>query len=58
MTEWEKQQEMEEFSKAAVLFKPLSNALSSRFESRSNLSAEHEVMAALEKIKVCIILFK
>ncbi|XP_054714657.1 G patch domain-containing protein 1-like [Uloborus diversus] len=51
MTEWEKQQELEEFTRAAVLFKPLSNALSSRFESRSHLSVEHEVMSALEKKK-------
>lgn len=52
MTEWEKQQELEEFAKASILYKPLSSVLSSRFESRSHLSVEHEVMAALEKIKV------
>lgn len=51
MTEWEKQQEVEEFAKAAVLFKPSSNVLSSHFESRSYLSVEHDVMAALEKLK-------
>lgn len=57
MTEWEKQQEIEEFSKASILFKPLSNVLSSRFESRSHLSVEQEVMSALEKIKVFYVSF-
>lgn len=51
MTEWEKQQELEEFSRAAILFKPLSAALSAKFESRSHLDIEHEVMDALAKAK-------
>ncbi|KFM59157.1 G patch domain-containing protein 1, partial [Stegodyphus mimosarum] len=52
MTEWEKQQELEEFARAAVLFKPSSSALlSSKFESKSHLSVEHEVMSALKKLK-------
>ncbi|GFS80154.1 g patch domain-containing protein 1 [Nephila pilipes] len=51
MTEWEKQQELEEFSRASLLFKPLSAALSAKFESRSHLDVEHEVMDALAKAK-------
>ncbi|GIY18459.1 g patch domain-containing protein 1 [Caerostris darwini] len=51
MTEWEKQQELVEFSRAAILFRPLSAALSSKFESRSHLDVEHEVMDAIAKAK-------
>ncbi|GBM37593.1 hypothetical protein AVEN_199068-1, partial [Araneus ventricosus] len=51
MTEWEKQQEFEEFARAAMLFKPLSSALSAKFESRSHLDVEHEVMDALAKAR-------
>nr|XP_042897430.1 G patch domain-containing protein 1 isoform X2 [Parasteatoda tepidariorum] len=51
MTEWEKQQEIEEFHRASLLFRPLSGMLSSKFESRSHLSVEHEVMDAIEKAK-------
>ncbi|CAL1290081.1 unnamed protein product [Larinioides sclopetarius] len=51
MTEWEKQQELEEFARAAMLFKPLSSALSAKFESRSHLDVEHEVMDALAKAR-------
>lgn len=54
MTEWEKQQELEEFARAAILFKPLSAALSSKFESKSHLSVEHEVMDAIAKAKVIV----
>lgn len=49
MTEWEKQQEGEEFAKASLLYKPLAKALGARFESHSQLSVEHEVMAALKQ---------
>ncbi|GIY89372.1 hypothetical protein CEXT_791301 [Caerostris extrusa] len=46
-----KQQELVEFSRAAILFRPLSAALSSKFESRSHLDVEHEVMDAIAKAK-------
>lgn len=42
MTEWEKQQELEEFAHAAALYQPLSNMLSSRFVSRTHLEAESQ----------------
>ncbi|GFQ79101.1 g patch domain-containing protein 1 [Trichonephila clavata] len=51
MTEWEKQQELEEFARAAFLFKPLSAVLNAKFESRSHLDVEHEVMDALAKAR-------
>ncbi|PRD36757.1 UNVERIFIED_CONTAM: G patch domain-containing protein 1 [Trichonephila clavipes] len=51
MTEWEKQQELEEFARAAFIYKPLSAVLNAKFESRSHLDIEHEVMDALAKAR-------
>lgn len=42
MTEWEKQQEVEEFARAAALYQPLSNMLNSRFVSRTHLEVEKQ----------------
>ena len=36
MTEWEKEREMEEFSRAAILYRPMSASISSRFTRGSN----------------------
>ena len=44
MTEWEKDREKEEFSRAAILYRPLSSAIASRFirATEDHLSTENE----------------
>ncbi|XP_023224249.1 G patch domain-containing protein 1-like isoform X1 [Centruroides sculpturatus] len=43
MTEWEKQREKEEFQRAAILYRPLSSTLNSRFISSSILENDREI---------------
>lgn len=49
MTEWEKQREKEEFQRAAVIYRPLSTSLSSRFISSSILENDREIEVRVDE---------
>ena len=42
VTEWERQRELDEFARASVLYRPLSNAISSRFTRASIITTDNE----------------
>ena len=42
VTEWERQRELDEFARASVLYRPLSNAISSRFTRASIITTDIE----------------
>lgn len=59
MTEWERNKELHEFSRASELYKPLSNLMSSRFTSAKYEDNDNTVeVPAEEGVRPqCLILF-
>ena len=54
MTEWEREHEQEEFARAAVLYKPLSFSMSSRFTSaKFSDDTETVEMPAEQMVRIC-----